>query len=442
MKRRWIALSAAAGVAAATFLAGPGAVGAPVRLPSVVLQGEDWVPSQIQPTKFPLRWSRATLNDKVTLDKFGRRPMVDPEHVTWLLACERDDQLDCVESIGLVSETGEYSPGKWVEGRTFDTEGRPAEGIAPYSMHQTIWEIPGLIINGKPAKIRYTGGLAGPGTLGTPGLNTDVELWDVDLIPSTPDSIRGCYFKDGDRCVTLPDFPDDARLRIVLRTSWLAPSGVMGHGKNVTMHVEDLGGGAHRWTLTGDPILMQSRGGRLDVLQGYANWVASTFYFRMIDPRLTGRPESGCEIFRPILFIGNASNLDMPRWKDWEGRLDLSMMSPHYWPDRQTEWRGYYETSIPEETARCLWGVDPRVTSYLSVEVRDENGQEKAATTSIGVTDGYVQVRAYDFTFSENTVSAKVNVTAGKRCFAQGVKITDLVCTKKGKKLVWARAGR
>jgi hypothetical protein len=432
--------------ASAIFMAPSGPGGSPTPSPQPTLPPEDpdgWVPAQIQPTMYPLRWSRATLDDQVELDRLGRRPVVDRRNVTWLLACEHDRQLDCVESIGLVSESGEYAPGKWVQGITFDTLGRPDEGIAPYSQHQTVWDIPGLNIEGKPAQLMFIGGLAGSGTLGTTGLNMDLTLHNVDFIPSTPSSPRGCrHIAEDGGCYIPPDFPEDARLRVVVRTSWLAPSGITARGTDVTVKGADLGGGAYRWEMTGNPMLVQSRGGRVEVERGYPTWVVSSFYFMMIDPRLTGTPESECSVFRPILFSGNAQGLDTPRWKASEGRLDLAMEAPHYWADGRTEWRGYYETSIPGRTAECLWGIDPRMTSYMSVGVYSSDGEEKAATTSIAYQDGMVQIRAYDFTFSTNVVSTRVTAKIGQRCFTQGAQLKDLLCTKKGKRLVWIRAKR
>ena len=404
-------------------------------------KADEWVPSQIQPTKHPLVWSRATLDDRVTLDKLGRRPVVDPEVLTWLLACENDRQLDCVESIGLVSETGQYAPGKWVMGRTWDMAGRPDEGIGPYSMHETVWDVPGLIIDGKPTRVAFNGGLAGPGTMGTQGLNMELRLFGAKKIPSTPDSPRGCFESEPQNCSVPPDFPEGTRIRVVLRTSWLAPSGVGARGTDVTVDGEDLGGGAHRWTMTGNPMLLQSRGGPPEVALGYSKWVVSTFYFMMIDPRI-GKGDAECAVFRPILFSSNAQGLDIPEWNAKQGRLDLKMQAPHFWSDRKTPWKGYYETSIPADTARCLWGIDPRLTNYLSVGVYSEDGEEKAATTSIAFADDMVQVRAYDFTFSSNIIRTKVNVKAGQPCFTKGVKIKNLTCSLKGERLVWVKSGR
>jgi hypothetical protein len=151
MRPLWIGLALPVALVGSLLLP-PSAVGAPTT------PTQQRVPSQIQPTKYPLKWSRATLDDKVALDKLGRRPIVDPEQVTWLLACENDRQLDCVESIGLVSTSGAYEPGRWVRGITRDMTGRPAEGIEPYSRHWTVWDIPGLEVNGESARIFFEGG--------------------------------------------------------------------------------------------------------------------------------------------------------------------------------------------------------------------------------------------------------------------------------------------
>lgn len=402
-------------------------------------EADDWVPSQIQPTEIPLRWSKATLEDEVKLDSYGRRPIVDREHPTWLLACERDIQLDCVESIGLVSNEGTYTPGIFVQGITRDITTRVSEGIEPFSGHATVWEIPGLIFDGRTAKLLFIGSMAGTGPIGAMGLNMDLQLHDVEWIPSTARSPRGCVQIQDGQCLIPPDYPPGTTLRVVLRTSWLAPSVVGARGTNVSLQSEDLGGGAHRWTVTGSPMLTQSRGGQAVIDSGRPSWIASAFYFSMTDPRFTDRPQPECTINQPILVSSNALELAMPQWKSRLGRLDLNMAAAHYWADGKTEWRGHYETRIPESTARCLWGIDPRLTNRVTVQVFSEDGQEKAATTAIAFDGEAVSINAYDFTFSSNIVSAKVNVKVGQRCTTPGVRIARLVCTKRGSQSVWVK---
>jgi hypothetical protein len=400
------------------------------------------VPSQITPTKIPLKWSRATLEDDVTLDRLGRRPVVNAADRVWILACERDIQLDCVESIGLVDANGFYAPGTLVRGQTFDVTHRTSEGIKPYAEHHQIWDVPGLIVEGQNADVEIAMGMGGVEGHGFPGLNMGINLTGVDLKPSSPSDPYGCRFMDRGQCLSAPVFPEGTTLRIVTRVSWLAPSAITVRGKDVTTSIEEMGTGARRITITGSPMLLQSQGGQKEIESGRPTWVHSSFDFGMFDPRIESTPGGDCAVDDPIIISNNAQGAGLPRWRSDEGRLDLSMAAPHYWSDGKTEWRGYYETAISGGVARCMWGVDPRVTSYLSLEVYDEDGNEKAATTAIGFRDGLITVRAYDFTFSENTVSTQINVKAGKACFTPGVKIKDLVCTKKGKRLVWAAKRR
>lgn len=398
---------------------------------------DEWFPSQIQPTENPLYWSRATLEDRVTLDQLGRRPVVDPDKRVWLLACERDIQLDCVESIGLVSPAGEYVSGTFSRGITFDVNNR--QGIAPYAEHHQVWNVPGLVIDGVEAQIEIAVGMGGNEEHGFPGLNMGTGLLGVPNRVSAPEGPYGCRWVDQGQCLSPPIFPEGTVLRMVLRLSWLAPSMIGVRGLGVTASTEDLGSGARRITITGSPMLLQSQGGRSEVESGRPAWVQSTFDFGMYDPRIESTPGGECAVDDPIVVANNAQGAGLPTWRSDEGRLDLSMVSPHYWSDGKTEWRGFYETSISGKVARCMWGVDPRVASYLKLEVYDEAGNEKAATTSVGFTDGNVVVRAYDFTFSQSRVSARVNVKVGTRCFTRGIQIRDLICTKKGKKLVWLR---
>lgn len=401
---------------------------------------DKWVPSQIQPTKYPLKWSRATLNDNVTLDRLGRRPVVNAADRVWFLACERDFQLDCVESIGLVDSKGVYAPGTLYRGQTFDVY--RTDGIRPYAEHQQIWNVPGLITDGQEAKINIAMGMGGDEGHGFPGLNMMTTLWGVTYRQSSPADPFGCRPSDQGRCTAPPVFPDGTVLRMVMRVSWLAPSAITVRGKEVATEIEEIGNGARRITITGSPMLLQSQGGQKEIDSGRPEWVYSSFDFGMFDPRIESTPGGDCAVDDPIIISNNAQGAGLPRWRSDQGRLDLSMAAPHYWSDGKTKWRGYYETSVSGEVARCMWGVDPRVTSYLSLEVYDERGQEKAATTAIGFKGGLITVRAYDFTFSENTVSAQVKVKAGRACFTAGVKIKNLLCTKKGNDFVWAKAKR
>lgn len=102
----------------------------------------------------------------------------------------------------------------------------------------------------------------------------------------------------------------------------------------------------------------------------------------------------------------------------WDSRtlsMDLVMSSPHL-DGEGKDFRGHYEAFIPAAYARCLWQADPkRLRSRLIFEVPSEDGDEKAAWTSIAFRDGGVRVVARNFTFSSpKTRSAPTTRSASR----------------------------
>lgn len=403
---------------------------------------EEWIPSQIQPTDPPLNWSRATTDDQAAVDKFGRRLPVNPDVLTFFLACEKDTQLDCIESFGLVDSDGTYVPGAFTRATT---EVRDLEGVGPVAWHSTFWDVPGLTADGTPLEVRLDGHMgsneAAPGLV---GMQMGSELTATVPPPAgSPDDLFGCIPgpRPGDYCAKAVVIPEDVTLRLVFRTSWISPAIVRARMKGADLGLESLGKGAFRWTLTGNAMLGQSFTVNPDGEERPA-WVSTTFDFYVWDPRIYTELDSDCYAKGPILYSFNGMTGGQPHWSPQRGRLDINIGSLHHWPDGKTPWRGYYQTSIPEDTARCLWGIDPRRTSSVSLEVYDDNGESKAATVAIGFRNGKVNIVGFDFTYSEARMSVKVTVKKGSRCFARHAQVRNLVCTQViqgGKKvLVWA----
>lgn len=411
---------------------------------STSTNSRQWVPSQIKPTQYPLKWSDALLGDRVQLDEFGRRPVVslgggyDADGWVFVLACERPDQLDCVESLGVVDdETGEYWHEPVLRTETWDVANRP--GTQPFAWHRMVWSLPGVEIDGYPGRV-FVVGILQPN--GGHAMALDLEVADVPArLVTSPDRFGCTSYSDG-ACERLPLLPEDLTIRVVLRTSWLDASVVLADSRDPHLVIDDLANGAHRLTVTGKTMMLQTLlDGPLDQVP---QAVTSKFAFTARDPR-TGTVSSAppaCFQKGPLLVAYNANHGrggGVPEWIASEGRLNLTARAPHYWADGKTPWRGYYETSIPVSLARCMWGIDPRMTAALKVEVYGEDGEERVATTSIGVRDGQVIIRAYDFTYSAPTISIKVTVKAGQRCFQRGAQIGKFFCTRKGKGFVWVR---
>ena len=400
---------------------------------------DDWTPSQIQPTKNTLIWSRATLDDRVTLDPFGRRTPVNPLQRTFLLACERDIQLDCIESIGLIGADGTYIPGTFLSGHTDDVN---EPGYGDIARHSTTWSVPGLALDeGQPVTVRLQGSYGGPhDSGGSVGLTFGMSLEGSDP-QSGPVTKYGCMHGETDPCYEPPILPEGTTLRVDLRMSWLTPAIVRARALDARFSSQPMANGAHRYSLTGGAMLLQVQSEKARVT-GVPEYVSSAFDFFIWDPRLWEGEDSRCYLDGPIVYSFNGSYGGAPIWSPQQGRLELNVSAAHYWPNGTTEWRGYYESVIPDATARCLWGIDPRRTSAMRVEVYNDEGEEKAATVGIAYRNAQVVIRAYDFTYSSPTIAVTVKVKAGQACFKQGAVVGKLVCAKKGKKLAWASKRR
>ncbi len=410
-----------------TMLAAALALGAISVAPA---RADDWTPSQIQETQNPLVWSRATLDDVVSLDQYGRRPLVNPGQRTFLLACERDIQLDCIESIGLMGADGTYTPGTFIAGHTEDVE---EPGYGQIARHSTTWSVQGLVLeDGQPATVRLQGRYGGPDSV---GLTFGMFLEGYESVAG-PVTKYGCLHGETDPCLAPPVLPDGTTLRVDLRMSWLTPSVVRARAVDARFASEDLANGAHRYSITGGAMLLQVQSDQARET-GVPEYVSSAFDFFIWDPRMWDQGDSQCYLDGPIVYSFNGLYGGAPIWNPQQGRLELNVSAAHHWPDGEALWRGYYETVIPDATARCLWGIDPRRTSAMRIEVYTEDGEEKAASVGIAYRNQLVTIRAFDFTYSSPTIAVTIKVKAGQRCFTKGAVVGKFTCTKKGKKLVW-----
>jgi len=404
-------------------------------------------PAQIQESEIPLNWSRASRSDQVTLDQYGRRPPVNPDQLTFFLACENEDQLDCIESFGLVESNGTFRSATFTRATT---EMLTLNGVGRLAWHSTFWEVAGLTSNGVPVEIRFDGQMgSNKAAPGSAGMQMGLELVPKgERTRASKDDLYGCIPgpRAEDWCGGPVVIPENLTLRLVFRTSWISPAIVRARMREANLDLENLGKGALRWTLTGKAMLGQSFTLNTDNPgeKDRPAWVSTAFDFFVWDPRIYTELNSSCYINGPLFYSFNGMTGGQPNWSPRTGSLDININSLHYWPDGKTIWRGYYQTSLPEETARCLWGIDPSLTSSLKLEVYDEGGQSKVATTAVNFRDGKVNIFGYDFTYSTTRLSLKVLAKKGTRCFSRNAQVKKLICkpavskAKKPAKLVWS----
>ena len=131
-----------------------------------------------------------------------------------------------------------------------------------------------------------------------------------------------------------------------------------------------------------------------------------------------------------------------PTFNKAEGSLDYKVSSPHYLPDG-TEFKGMYNLIIKSDVARCIYGfTNAPVSATISIVSAD--GTSQVATTLFGERDGWMYLKANNFTFSAPTLKVKLTqevekpvatpspaVTATPTAKpAAAVKKTTITCTK------------
>lgn len=92
-----------------------------------------------------------------------------------------------------------------------------------------------------------------------------------------------------------------------------------------------------------------------------------------------------------------------PAFDSATSTLNYKVAAPHYQRDGAAEFKGTYDLLLRSDIAKCLYGFDD-ATSTGKVDVADEAGTQKTATTSMSVADGWFKFSASGFTFSAPTV--------------------------------------
>ena len=115
------------------------------------------------------------------------------------------------------------------------------------------------------------------------------------------------------------------------------------------------------------------------------------------------------EKFSSGLLASNAlgTNPRAPIWDPSTKELSYSVASPHLKANGSTNF-GFYELSIDQRLAQCLWGKD--VLQYkASISVTSLDGEKKISTINLASRDGFITFRATGFTYSANAIQVKLS---------------------------------
>jgi len=352
------------------------------------------------------------------------RDAIDPKSPVRmeLTLCQDKDDRDCIEALGLVVR-GRFTPGSLVSGgppiivgpvKPGGSETGPTTGRM-ITRNET-WRIPGLQTESGQDTIDPFIAITTPGLRWynaqadyeydvTSQIEFEIAGRGIDVQASPP-----CDERTG-TCTRMERIAIDQTLRVVVRTSWFQPAWARSHLSGTVLRVDPMAGGGSRITVQGEALNSPGfffGGGRNPRPEqrdqfDYYDYRWTVYMMDANDPNFP----SECSRHGFPLVSGNQWGSGTPTWDQSTQEMDLQMSAPHLDPNGKP-FRGHYEAFIPGKYAECLWRADPkRLQSRLTVEVTAEDGEEKAASTSIGYRDGGVRVVARNFTFSSPTITVK-----------------------------------
>ena len=340
-----------------------------------------------------------------------------------LTLCSGAADRDCIEALGLVTKSG-FVPGEIVSSeppRIFGpvepggTQNGPTTG---QTLDRTeVWRIPGLKTESGQDTIDPFIAITTPGLRWyIPEADFEYDVMSqVEFELTTSRGVEVAADPPCDRgtgtCWRSELIAPDQTLRAIIRTSWFQPAWARSHLGNTILNVDPLPGGGSRITVQGQALNSPGfffGGGRnprpeLRDQFDYYDYRWTVYMMDANDPRFPER----CARFGFPLISGNQWGSGTPTWNPRTQEMDLQMSAPHL-DGAGKAFRGHYEAFIPADFARCLWQADPkRLQSRLTVEVTAEDGEEKAASTSIAYRNGGVRIVARNFTFSSPTITVK-----------------------------------
>ena len=114
------------------------------------------------------------------------------------------------------------------------------------------------------------------------------------------------------------------------------------------------------------------------------------------------------------------------------GEATYGVAGMHYMPDGVTPFKGVYDMVMADSVARCLYNFSTAPISG-SVTVTDDSGvQQNIATTSVSDIGGWLHLSAYNFLFSNPTITMKLTQASAPTTTTtiKKVAIKTITCVK------------
>ena len=373
--------------------------------------------------------------DQVLVSNPKMRPPVPG--VLNLRKCTSESALDCVESISIGGDNGTF------------LEGFAPETQQDWMLNCQNWKLPGLISKSANETICAYVKLYGQGTFANEGVGKDFRVSSrLQIMLSGTGQLNEFGAPANGKNSWddyLEQYPalESQSFRMVFRLSWLDPAWAQSSLFQSNLKIEKIAGGSR--------LMIEGKAGdraRFECTPGVkcnvnsrtrADYISNIWSADIMDKNdLNFKYE--CSQFGYPFISGNMSSLSTPSWDG--SNFSLQISGPHFRPDGNL-YLGYYEAILPEAYLKCLWERNVKtLSSFLRIEVLDENGVEKVATTTLGSQNGNLIIKAYNFTYSRpkiRLVPKSRAVQSSLMSCKKGLEISRIRNTKSGCPKGWIK---
>ena len=146
-------------------------------------------------------------------------------------------------------------------------------------------------------------------------------------------------------------------------------------------------------------------------------------------PQLSGVTSSNATILRPT----------PPKWNSVDSTLEFKIGSPHF-DEKNTVISGFYNITVSEEVAKCLWGVQATLAS-AKVSIISDSGEKKLTTFVTNKKDGYINFQVNGFDYSVNTIKISLDKVQASK-IPKNSSLGSITCINNKKVIRVIKAGQ
>ncbi len=316
--------------------------------------------------------------------------------------------------------------------------------VMPYLEKSSKWQIPASVVQNTRAD--------GWSTVGNQGGNPD------------------CAWVDQGKCGFVSDFAPETRVRLAVRLTNSLGGWFKGRLNAPDIAISNFSLGANRVVLDAEPSSVPQFFSQLDLATGPTDLVSYMHAgsSALSDPRAPGGTSSTwsdqqsafdwinkfrsftkdtafgvstiwsagtiqggqggkclSDTSKVLGIVSTNSMVYEGQAPSFDGKtLAYKVAGLHFLPGGAKAARGTYDLVMRSDVARCLYGFGKAPVS-ATISVVSDSGENKVATTTVSEKDGWLKLGAYGFTFSENSIKAKIT-QAG----AASAKVSNVTCIR------------